>query len=339
MFGPEKYGLVARSAVLGVEGFLPFAVIFLRQLQHSNPMRRRLYIPEQVQSAIKAHVQERVAEVEERFLSAAEDEDTFTGQLGGLLGAGERKVEVNGQAWYWKIEYTKFRGRGKDATEAKIGADGIFEIRVRGVEGGGQKSLLFQSKMGTPRGAEPKRQALKMSNWREAAVFLSYAPEGIRVSTLDQVMGDQVTGGKPFSDYFLDDYLACHVGDSDLHYNARARTLQWRDERGQRVAVRFSIPHRLRVDIDSPYQRNDSPPLIDADQIDQHRMDSEPEERLTLPSTFTQSELKKAQKSAAMLYHPDREPNFSDELKAVMNKRMAELNDASRVLRKKKGWN
>ncbi|MGA7155263.1 MAG: J domain-containing protein [Acidobacteriaceae bacterium] len=280
-----------------------------------------------------------MAEVEERFLSAAEDEDTFTGQLGALLGAGERKVEVDGQPWYWKIEYTKFRGRGRDATEAKIGADGIFEIRLRGLEGGGQKSLLFQSKMGTPRGAEPKRQALKMSNWREAAVFLSYAPRGIRVSTLDQVMGDESSSGKPFSEYFIDDYLACHVGDSDLHYNAQARTLQWRDERGQTVAVRFSIPRRLRVDIDSPYQRNDSPSLIDADQIDQHRMDSEPEDRLALPPTFTQSELKKAQKSAAMLYHPDREPKFTDELKAVMNKRMAEFNDASRVLRKKKGWN
>jgi hypothetical protein len=75
-----------------------------------------------------------VAEVEERFLSAAEDEDTFTGQLGALFGAGERKVEIDGQSRYWKIEYTKFRGRGKDATEAKIGADGIFEIRVSGVE-------------------------------------------------------------------------------------------------------------------------------------------------------------------------------------------------------------
>lgn len=67
-------------------------------------------------------------------------------------------------------------------------------------------------------------------------------------------------------------------------------------------------------------------------------MDRKPEDRLALPSTFTQSELKKAQQSAAMLYHPNREPTFSDELKAVMNKRMAEFNAASLVLRKK-GWN
>jgi preprotein translocase subunit Sec63 len=105
------------------------------------------------------------------------------------------------------------------------------------------------------------------------------------------------------------------------------------------VSVRFSIPHRLRVDITSPYQPSDAPSLIDADEIHQHRMDSEPEERLALPAAFTQSELRKAQKGAAMLYHPDREPNFTDELKAVMNRRMAEINDASRLLRKKNGWN
>ena len=302
-------------------------------------MRRSFYIPEAVRAAIKAHVQERVAEAEERFYSAAEDEDTFTGHLGALLGAGERKVNVNGQAWYWKIEYAKFRGRGNDATEAKLGADGIFEIRLHSIEGGGQKSLLFQSKMGTPHGAEPKRQALKMSNWREAAVFLAYAPEGIRVSTLDQVMGDQAASGTRFSEYFIDEYLACHVGDSDLRYDARARTLHWRDEKGQSVAVKFSIPHRLRVDITSPYQANDGSLVIGAEEIDMHRMDSGPEQRLALPSNFSQADLKKAQRKAAMLYHPDRAPNFTDGLKAVMNKRMAEANDAVEVLRKSKGWN
>lgn len=111
-------------------------------------MRRQLNIPLLVKQAIEAHVRKRMAEVEERFHSAAEDEDTFTGHLGALLGTSERQVLVDGQPWYWSIEYTKFRGRGKGATESYIGADGIFEIRVHGIEVAGRKSVLFQSKMG-----------------------------------------------------------------------------------------------------------------------------------------------------------------------------------------------
>src|SRR5580698_4137420 len=105
-------------------------------------MRRSLYIPEPVRAAIEAHVRERLSEADQGFWSAAEDEDTYTGHLGALLRATERKVLVDGQAWHWSIEYTKFRGRGKRATESAVGADGIFEIRVRGTEIEGRKSVL-----------------------------------------------------------------------------------------------------------------------------------------------------------------------------------------------------
>lgn len=154
-------------------------------------MKRQLAIPEEVRSAIEQHVLERLSEVQSRYWSAAEDEDTFTGQLGGLLGTSERKVFVNERPWSWSIGYTKFRGRGKDATEAVLGADGIFEIRVHGIEVEGQKSLLFQSKMGYPSGARAIGQALMMSNWREASVFLAYGSDGISVYPIDAVLRSQ----------------------------------------------------------------------------------------------------------------------------------------------------
>lgn len=298
-------------------------------------MRRPLHIPEPVRLAIEAHVRERLSEVDKRYWSAAEDEDTYTGHLGALLGSSERKVLVNGQPWYWSIEYTKFRGRGKDATEKVIGADGIFEIRVRGIEVEGRKSLLFQSKMGTPVGSEARIQALALSNWREAAVFLSYQPEGIKAFSIDEIIGDGTASGTTFDDFFLGSYLACRAGDSDLLYDAKARTLQWRDEQGLRVAVRFPIPRRLRVQILSPSHRTRSSTIITPKEITEHRMDSTPEDRLGLGAQFSTSELKRAKRKAALLCHPDRMPNLADDLKAAMNRRMAEINVACEVLKGK----
>jgi hypothetical protein len=301
-------------------------------------LRRKLSIPEPVRKAIEAHVRERVSEAEHRFYSAAEDEDTLTGHLGALLGAGERKVEVEGRIWYWSIEYTKFRGRGNDATESKIGADGIFEIRLHGVEVEGQKSILFQSKMGKPNGGQAREQALVMSNWREASIFLSYEPKSISVFSLDAVLNGNPTRGQPFSDFFIDQYLACHVGDSDLTYDAKARILHWRDENGDRIAVKFRIPQRLRVDVHSPFTPFSSTKVISSDKIHQHRMDSNFEERLGLDGNFSLSDLKRARKSIARLYHPDSSPSLTEELKTVMNRRMAEFNDAYVAIQNKKNW-
>jgi hypothetical protein len=135
-------------------------------------VRRRLHIPAKVRNAIESHVRQRLAEAQIRYWSASEDEDTFTGHVGALLGCAERKTDVNGQAWRWRIEYSKFRGRGRDASETFLGAGGIFEVRVTGPEVDGRKSVLFQAKMENILGTHALEQALALSNWREAAVFV-----------------------------------------------------------------------------------------------------------------------------------------------------------------------
>ncbi|HEY1499131.1 MAG TPA: J domain-containing protein [Acidobacteriaceae bacterium] len=278
-----------------------------------------------------------MAEVEERYWSGAEDEDTFTGHLGALLGTSERKIMVSERPWRWSIEYTKFRGRGKDATERSVGADGIFEIRVHGIEFEGQKSLLFQSKMGDPHGSEPREQAIRLSNWREAAVFLSYTPAAIKVYSIDDVLGNGGATGTAFADFFLDEYLACNVGDSDLHYDAKARTLRWRDEQGNSVAARFPVPRRLRISIQSPDTPQTSATLIRPEQISEHRMDGSARDRLGVKPHVSADVIKKAKRKIALLYHPDRFPNLADELKAVINRRMAEFNVAYQELIRDRG--
>lgn len=263
-------------------------------------MRRRIHIPDKVRAAIERHVRSRLTEVQHRFWSAAEDEDTFTGHLGGLLGRSERQVIVNGQAWHWGIDYTKFRGKGHKATESIVGADGIFEIRVHGVEIEGQKSLLFQAKMGYPIGTDALEQALIMSNWREASVFLGYDESEIRVYPIDAVLRGQIVAsrsrGTAFADFFIRTFLGCKVGDSDLRYDPRARILEWRDEKRHRVGVQFSIPRRIRLSVKSPHRGRKSFSLVSAEEIGEHRMDSTAEERLGLDGQFSLKQLTQAKR-------------------------------------------
>lgn len=92
------------------------------------------------------------------------------------------------------------------------------------------------------------------------------------------------------------------------------------------------------MNIRSPLTASQALGLIDSSQIHEHRMDSSPEERLGLTEDFDSAELKRAKKSVARLYHPDRAPDLVAELKAIMNRRMAEMNDAyAKIRRDKKG--
>src|SRR5262249_59181089 len=137
------------------------------------------------------------------------------------------------------------------------GADGILELRVQGPEINGQKSVLFQAKMGTPADSRALEQALILSNWREAAVFFAYGENSITVYPIDAVVRGQgntaFPRGRSFRDFFNGSFLVCTIGDSDLAYDARRRILKWRDSNGGTVGVQFTIPHRIRVSIKNPW--------------------------------------------------------------------------------------
>jgi hypothetical protein len=293
-----------------------------------------------VRDAIDTHVRQRLAEVQDRYWSASEDEETFTGQFGALLGCSERKTEVDGQMWRWRIEYTKFRGRGGDATESFLGADGIFEVRVMGPQVDGRKAILFQSKMENFRGIHALEQALALSNWREAAAFIAYTERNVSVYPIDAVLRTKITGslamGTPFPDFFVGTFLGCKMGDSDLAYNPRSRVLQWRDDSGRLVGVQFAIPQRIRVSIKSPFAGSEKFHRIALDSLGHHRMDSSAIERLGLEDNFTQQQLRKALKDAAMAFHSDRLQLLPEPLRVVLDHRMGEFNKAFAELKKRK---
>lgn len=302
-------------------------------------MRRKLYFPPEVRNAIQVHVQQKMSEFHEKYDSAVADEDTMTGQFGVLLSSGERRTVADGQNWTWKIDYAKLGGRGKRAAESFVGADGILEIRVNGVQVEGRKSALFQAKFGEPRGKDALTQAIRLSTWREASLFLSYSEDVVVARTIDEVLqgtsSTRASLGMPFPDFFNNVFLECALGDSDLLYDARARTLSWRDEAGQYIRVPFPVKHRIRTSIKSPYTSEPAYHLISPEQIIDHRMDSTLEERLGLPQGFSLSELKKQQKVIRHAFHPDKLQRMLDQTEiAILNRRTGEFGEAYSQLRK-----
>jgi hypothetical protein len=158
-------------------------------------MARRLYIPAQVLDAISDHISIAVEKAVQGFWSANEDEDTLTGHLGACLKTGTRTVavtreEINGP-WKWSIDYSKFRGRGRNATESYLGADGILELSLDMGYRRDTKSLLFQSKIDWDNSPDLVEQAIVMSTWREAAIGINYTSTSFDAYSLDSILASR----------------------------------------------------------------------------------------------------------------------------------------------------
>lgn len=304
-------------------------------------MPRRLYIPAQVIEDISEHIESGVQKGIAGYWSANEDEDTLTGHLGACLKTGVRTVNVTQDEipgpWKWSIDYTKFRGRGKNATESFLGADGIFELTLDRGFSKDTKSLLFQAKTDWDDSPDIVKQALLLSTWREASITVNYTESAIDAYSIDSVIaskGKKSKAKEPVSlQIALKEYfIICKIGNTDLRYDAQQRRLFWRDNNGVIVAVQFSIPSRIRVKVNSPVRKNIQhvDKVISPDEIHKHRMEVEPEEVLMPMLTNAQVETKAMQRSLAMAYHPDRFNTFDQLLKDIANSRMQEVNTASK---------
>src|ERR1700689_1754658 len=107
-------------------------------------------LPEAVLSALREHYYTGVKAAEIGYEYNAADEDAVTGALGqALVTHGNRIVEVDGEVFGWRATHFKVGGRGKNAPERRLGADGIFQLEVRNRFGRliRRKGLLFQAKM------------------------------------------------------------------------------------------------------------------------------------------------------------------------------------------------
>lgn len=304
-------------------------------------MRRRLYIPQELIQAISAHIKAAVPRAVEGYWSANEDEDVLTGHLGACLKIGSQKVRVvetqseRPGDWTWSLDYFKFRGRGKNATENILGADGLFELRLQLGYRTETKSLLFQAKKDWESDPNLVSQCIKLSTWREAAFVLNYTPTAFEAFSIDQVL--KTRGSRPsatdlrsLGDFLAGDFLECLVGDTDLSYDPRARRLIWRAISGEIVSTVFDVKHRMRFNVKAP-------PSSDHDRVDKHipnseihnyRMEARDEEILSLESGHSVKELKAARNDLSLAYHPDRFSEGDELLRKILNRRMQEINQA-----------
>jgi hypothetical protein len=300
-------------------------------------MPRSLYIPRPVRAAIASHIDSALERAVGGFLSAHEDEDTLTGELGSSLRTGVHTVDVVDDEiagpWNWSITYSKLRGRGTNATEKLLGADGIFELTVNFGNRKDTKSLLFQAKTEWQKDASLIAQAAKLSTWREASIFINYTTTGFYAYSVDAVLRSHGTEADAknrltLKDALTNHFLDCRIGNMDLRYHRAARRLTWRDLSGAVVATKFSIPHRIRVKIESPNAKEevDYEKLIPIEEIHQHRMQAEPEEMLMPLLSEVRASPNDQKRALSMAYHPDRHPDADQLLLDLMNRRMQEFN-------------
>jgi len=280
------------------------------------------------------------------YQSANEDEDSLTGDMGGVLRIKNKKVkvskgEING-TWTWSINYKKFRDKGNNATERIIGADGIFELEVKSTNRIEKKSVLFQSKKNLYNDPKLVEQALLLSTWREASFILNFEPDNYDVYSIDSILKSR--GKRPINekqknlrDLLTNDFLECKIGDADLQYDAVKRLLIWRSIKGVKVATKFSIPHRIQMRINAPaktFRSNRYSKELDHSEIHNYRMDASQEEMLSLSGEYSKEELTKAKKKMSLLYHPDKFNLLDGLQKDIANRRMQEILDAHNDLEK-----
>jgi hypothetical protein len=306
-------------------------------------MRERIFIPDEVKSDIAKHMEKAITAAVDGFYSACEDEDSLTGHLGGLLRIGNQNVKVDGRDqisnnWQWSIEYRKFRGRGINATEKILGADGVIELHVAGFRYR-VKSLLFQSKLNLRKDIRLLSQCAKLSTWKEAACVINYTEEGYSVYGIEDILRSQ--GELPSEekrnsliDYLNNQFLVCKVGDTSLKYFARERVLQWKSLDGKTVAVDFSVKNRIKINV-SPllgtnFDKNLVDKILSPQELYKHRMEATKEEILQIDSvdSASTSELNKAKKTVSLVYHPDKYSILSELDREILTERIKEMNSA-----------
>lgn len=295
-----------------------------------------LYIPEYVQKAIASHLNAAIEKAVDGYMSAREDEDTLTGHLGASL----RTKHSNVDGWTWSLDYTKLRGRGPRATEKLVGADGIFEMRVRHVEGEQRKAVLFQAKNYWTHDQKLVEQSLLLSTWREAAFVLNYTPTEIEAFGLDDVIRSQGNRSRArapiaLSRFLTDEFLACRVGDLHLEYDPRNRILTWQNMSGEFVSIHFSVRSRIRLSVTSrDWRKPNGPKRIKRHEIHDHRMRADPEEVLSVERGASAKQILAARNALALTYHPDKFAFQDQLLEELLKRRMQETNHAYSEVKK-----
>jgi hypothetical protein len=192
-------------------------------------------LPPAVVRMLQKHFYAGVKEAEVRFRYHSADEDAVTGALGDRLIEPETLVTVGGQIDHWSAVYHKIRGRGPNAPEKRIGADGIFQLEVLDQQERFilRKGLLFQSKIGWKgRNGKLLRQARDILAQSRSSILIDYSANGYKAIGAKEVVA---AGGnrrlvspeddKSLAQVLGDEFVLCARGDRGLYWESERERL------------------------------------------------------------------------------------------------------------------
>jgi hypothetical protein len=206
---------------------------------------------ESVRQALADHFRDRVAEATEAYADSSADEDSLTGALGqALRGRGSVRLR-DGRVVRWMTRYRKLRGRGPNAPEKKVGADGLFEVeleddqRVRS-----RKSLPFQAKNNASSYGDSKlwQQAGQLTEFPGGGIVVNYRPEGYVALDAAMVANGEATREveSPLAESLGRDFLECRRGSTAYLFEPSLGGIFLLD--GPLLVLRrWSPEHRIRT--------------------------------------------------------------------------------------------
>lgn len=170
--------------------------------------------------------------------------------------------------------------------------------------------------------------------------MLAFAPNNYEAFFIDDVIkagGSKswVSTGISLASFLSRHFLECLVGDNELAYDAKSRKLRWIALDGERVVTKFSVGHRFSIKVSPPHRgqrRKDDSKEIPNDKVHSYRMQVSEEDMLSLKPDYTESDLKKARRKLAQIYHTDLSPTMDELYREIMNRRMQEMNNARDIL-------
>lgn len=213
-------------------------------------------IPNTLMNEIAEHLRQGVKDGEGGFANARADEDTVTGDLGGCLRTKSGWVNgtYDGKKCRWRVQYTKFRGRGKGAEEKQLGADWIIEIEVEDMTTGDmiRKGLLAQSKM-EGKSIDPS-QCEKMEELTPGnSMVFEYGEDGYYSEPSSEALKNKGKHRKNrpnrsrLGESLAGDFLECRTGQRDLYYDAVRKILV--TPKNNNTVTRLDVAQRLSIDI------------------------------------------------------------------------------------------
>jgi hypothetical protein len=154
----------------------------------------QLFIPVEVVHDIRNWTRRAELAAIADFPQTSTDEDAIVESFGTRLRCRTRVVDVTDAEvpgpWKWSISHTRFRGRGRDATERHVGADVIIELTIRRPNRyrADTKALLLQAKKNWTNDSKVIEQAARLSTWREAAALMNLTAEQFEAFRIDDVI-------------------------------------------------------------------------------------------------------------------------------------------------------